>query len=89
MYKRQGPTHYLAGAAAPPRPNGKTRCKRRLLEALGWRVVNIPHFEWERLDTRDQRRAYLADRLDLARGAARAGAADPPSLVDADLLAPT
>ncbi|KAH8052104.1 endonuclease [Aureococcus anophagefferens] len=73
-----GPTHYLAGAAAP-RPNGKTRCKRRLLEALGWRVVNIPHFEWERLDTRDQRRAYLADRLTRA---GRAGAA-PAAVVGA------
>jgi hypothetical protein len=34
-----GPSHYLSSG----RENGKTVAKRRLLERLGWKVVNIPY----------------------------------------------
>ena len=57
-----GPTHYLAAPSGATRPNGKTTFKRRLLEKLGWTVVQIPHSDWEDLDA-PARDAYLAARL--------------------------
>ena len=37
-----GPTHYTQAHT----PTGATLLKRRQLLATGWRVVNIPYFEW-------------------------------------------
>ena len=37
-----GPSHFLSNTR---RENGRTVAKRRLLEALGWKVVNIPYFD--------------------------------------------
>ena len=54
-----GPSHFLAGRA----PNGKTRLRRRLLEARGLRVVSVPYFEWRRLATDAAKDAYLGGRL--------------------------
>ena len=53
-----GPSHY-AGRA----PNGKTRLRRRLLEARGLRVVSVPYFEWGPLATDAAKDAYLGGRL--------------------------
>ena len=54
-----GPSHYLAGRA----PTGRTRLRRRLLEARGLRVVSVPGFEWRNLATDDAKDAYLGGRL--------------------------
>ena len=57
-----GPTHYLKSG----RPNGATAFKTRLLEALGWRVIHIPYYEWDELRTRNDKKAYLRQKLGLA-----------------------
>ena len=44
-------------------PAGKTRLRRRLLEARGLRVVSVPYFEWSPLATDDAKDAYLGGRL--------------------------
>lgn len=41
-----GPAHFLRNTG---HPMGHTIMKRRLLELLGYRVVSIPHFEWDRI----------------------------------------
>ena len=40
-----GPYHYLSGGTGRNQ-NGKTKMKARMLTNLGWRVVNIPWYEW-------------------------------------------
>ena len=57
-----GPTHYLKSG----RPNGATTFKTRLLEMRGWRVIHIPYFEWDELRTRNDKKAYLRQKLGLA-----------------------
>jgi hypothetical protein len=42
-----GPWHFVALAGGGRRPNGATLLKRRLLGRVGWRVVSVPHWEWE------------------------------------------
>jgi hypothetical protein len=40
-------------------PNGPTKLKRRLLAAAGWRVISVPFFDWDRLETAGERQAYI------------------------------
>jgi hypothetical protein len=54
-----GPSHYLADRA----PTGKTRLRRRLLEARGLRVVSVPYYEWDPLATYAAKDAHLGGRL--------------------------
>ena len=61
-----GPRHYLrrlgsAGAGGSPRSTGGTRFKHRLLEAMGYHVVQVPHFEWPRGAA--QRELFLRGKL--------------------------
>ncbi len=41
-----GPAHFLRNTG---HPMGHTIMKRRLLELMGYRVVSVPHFEWDRI----------------------------------------
>jgi hypothetical protein len=41
-----GPAHFLRNTG---HPMGHTIMKQRILELLGYRVVSIPHFEWDRI----------------------------------------
>ena len=43
-----GPSHF-AGGAQGRYPTGATLLKRRQLEHLGWRLVSVPHWEWDAL----------------------------------------
>jgi hypothetical protein len=59
-----GPSHFLraggGGARARAVPTGATRLKRRLLGALGYRVVSIPYWEWDAMRGDPAReRAYV------------------------------
>ena len=59
-----GPSHFLraggGGARARAVPTGATRLKRRLLGALGYRVVSIPYWEWDAMrGDPAQERAYV------------------------------
>ncbi|EOD04367.1 hypothetical protein EMIHUDRAFT_221151 [Emiliania huxleyi CCMP1516] len=55
-----GPSHFLLPDSQGVRaPNGPTKLKRRLLAAAGWRVISVPFYEWDGLNTADERQAYL------------------------------
>ena len=45
-----GPFHFLGFGNSGRVVNGRTKMKTRLLKNLGWRVVRIPWFEWQRLE---------------------------------------
>jgi hypothetical protein len=35
--------------------NGATKAKRRLFERLGWKVLNIPYFDWRKVKGKGKR----------------------------------
>jgi very-short-patch-repair endonuclease len=51
-----GPTHFLSSG----RENGRTIAKRRLLERLGWKVVNISYKHAKRMDSREFQEKHKA-----------------------------
>ena len=53
-----GPTHFVQGHDEYL-PSGSTVLKRRQLEAMGYRVVSVPFWEWARLQRSDEQMAYL------------------------------
>jgi len=55
-----GPSHFHTDTLEP---RGHTRLRDRLLSAMGWHVVSIPYFEWDRLHQPEQMDAYVAHRL--------------------------
>jgi hypothetical protein len=56
-----GPSHFTANTLEPL---GHTRLRDRLLSAMGWQVVSIPFFDWDRLHHRpEQMDAYIQQRL--------------------------
>ena len=67
--KFKGPFHYLRALEGPTSPtspleNGWARVKRRLMEQMGWKVVNIDYEEMIAAgSTLGARKAYLRSRL--------------------------
>ena len=55
-----GPSHFTRNTLEPL---GHTRLRDRLLSAMGWRVVSIPFFEWERLHRPEQMDSYVEHRV--------------------------
>jgi very-short-patch-repair endonuclease len=56
-----GPSHFTTNTLEPL---GHTRLRDRLLSAMGWHVVSIPFFDWDRLHNRpEQMDAYVQQRL--------------------------
>ena len=55
-----GPSHFTTNTLEPL---GHTRLRDRLLSAMGWCVVSIPFFEWDRLHQTEQRDAYVKHRV--------------------------
>jgi hypothetical protein len=56
-----GPSHFTTNTLEPL---GHTRLRDRLLSAMGWHVVSIPFFDWDRLHNRpEQMDAYVKQRL--------------------------
>ena len=51
-----GPSHFTSNTLEPL---GHTRLRDRLLSEMGWHVVSIPFFEWDRLQRTEQRDAYV------------------------------
>ncbi len=58
LFEFDGPVHFNG---TPPRPNGATVLKRRLLRSLGHTLVVVPYWEWDRVRTLSaaEQRAYL------------------------------
>ena len=59
-----GPSHFLACDGSP---TGATLIKRRHLELLGYSLVSVPYWEWDRL-AGSQRHEYLRGKLGEAVG---------------------
>lgn len=57
-----GPTHYLAGGSRVE--NGATALKRRILTGLGWRLLSVPFWEWDRGSDEAAQQQYVKDLLD-------------------------
>jgi very-short-patch-repair endonuclease len=55
-----GPSHFTRNTLEPL---GHTRLRDRLLSAMGWRVLSIPFFEWDRLHQPEHMDAYVKERL--------------------------
>nr|AKM76694.1 AT2G31890-like protein [Erodium chrysanthum] len=51
-----GPTHFSRNTVAPL---GHTMLKRRYIAAAGWKVVSLPHQEWEELQGEFEQLEYL------------------------------
>ncbi len=55
-----GPSHFSVNTLEPL---GHTRLRNRLLSAMGWRVVSIPFFEWDKLQRPEQMDSYVEHRV--------------------------
>jgi hypothetical protein len=69
-----GPSHFTRNTLEPL---GHTRLRDRLLSAMGWHVVSIPFFEWDRLHRLEQMDSYVEHRVH------REGPARPHAKVNA------
>ena len=64
-----GPTHFLKSVTPSGEPSwfvdGPTAFKRQRLQSLGWRVVQIPFYEWDEVARQGEvaRAAYLRHKL--------------------------
>lgn len=52
-----GPTHYLAGGSRVE--NGATALKRKILTGLGWKLLTVPFWEWDRGSDEASRQEYV------------------------------
>ena len=43
--------------------NGRSLFKKRLLKALGWKVVHIHYKDWDRCKSKQEKRDYLCSKL--------------------------
>ena len=55
-----GPSHFLPSGA----PIGATLLKRRHLQLLGYALVSVPYWEWDRCNGEREREQYLRDKLE-------------------------
>mmetsp|Transcript_25392 Transcript_25392/g.101195 ORF Transcript_25392/g.101195 Transcript_25392/m.101195 type:complete len:155 (+) Transcript_25392:260-724(+) len=62
-FEADGPSHFVRDLSSGQYvENGATRFKSRLLRRLGWDVVTVPFFEWDRLAGASDKDAYLSAR---------------------------
>ncbi|CAE7763263.1 unnamed protein product [Symbiodinium sp. CCMP2592] len=59
-----GYTHFYAFSQ---RMTAKSKLKRRVLEALGWGVVSLPHFQWLPMN-HQERLVFLSNKISVAAG---------------------
>ena len=55
-----GPLHFTTNTLEPL---GHTRLRDRLLSAMGWHVVSIPFFDWDRLQHMSEKDDYVERRV--------------------------
>ena len=51
-------------ANKPSRPLADTICQTRLLTAQGWNLITVPHHEWRKRPTHQDKAAFLKQLLD-------------------------
>ena len=59
-----GPSHFTVNSLEPL---GRTHLRHRLISAIGWLVVSIPFFEWDRFRQSNEQDAYVWSRVDSGR----------------------
>jgi hypothetical protein len=63
-----GPCHFLREVGSGKvlqLENGATKAKRRFLERLGWKVVNISYFDWDKAKGVEEKRELLCRMLSI------------------------
>jgi hypothetical protein len=63
-----GPRHYLrelGSGKVLELENGATKAKRRFLGRLGWKVVNIPYFDWDKAKGKEEKKELLCIKLNI------------------------
>ena len=55
-----GPSHYLSTGER----SGSGLFRDRIIEWLGWRVVHIPYYEWDKLSAEEEQRKYLLEKME-------------------------
>jgi len=58
-----GHARFLAADNGVPSVTGSTICRKKLLEARGWRVISVPYFKWAALESGEPQQRYLAGLL--------------------------
>ncbi len=61
-----GPSHFLREVGSGKVlevENGATKAKRRFLERLGWKVVNIRYFDWAKAKSKEAKRCIVSEML--------------------------
>jgi hypothetical protein len=61
-----GPYHFLREVGSGKVlevENGATKAKRRFLERLGWKVVNIRYFNWDKAKSKEAKRSFVSEML--------------------------
>jgi hypothetical protein len=61
-----GPSHFLREVGSGKVleiENGATKAKRRFLERLGWKVVNIRYFDWAKAKSKEAKRSFVSEIL--------------------------
>jgi hypothetical protein len=61
-----GPFHFLREVGSGKVlyvENGATKAKHRFLERLGWKVVNIRYFDWDKARTKEAKRLFVSEML--------------------------
>eukprot|EP00808_Paulinella_micropora_P014127 g16139.t1 len=54
-----GPYHFSHDREGRPRPLGATLLKKRILQAMGWRVLSVPYFEWAQCASDKEKTNYI------------------------------
>jgi hypothetical protein len=61
-----GPSHFLRDVESGKVlevENGATKAKRRFLERLGWKVVNVRYFDWAKAKSKEAKRSFVSEML--------------------------
>ena len=61
-----GPSHFLREVGSGKVlevENGASKAKRRFLERLGWKVVNIRYFDWAKAKSKEAKRSFVSEML--------------------------
>jgi hypothetical protein len=63
-----GPSHFLREVGSGKvleLENGATKAKRRFLERLGWKVINVPYFDWRKAKGMEEKKELLCGMLNI------------------------
>ena len=59
-----GPSHFYVNSSEY---TAYSKLKRRILTRMGFKVVNVPYFEWNKLKSTSEKESYILRKVDEAR----------------------